>query len=179
MPREIERRFVVRKLSEKIQGLMEESLGPTTSIITYYPVVTATTELRFRATTGEGMIPTFTLTTKEGWGLSREENHLPLPIQIGVELLNMWGKAPCVMKTRKKFKMGGKIHALDKYLGLPLEIIEVEFASEQEARNYCGNLGENWVEVTDVISFRDKELAGKPFDQIWRMTKEVLKECSQ
>ena len=142
---EIERKF-------KVEALPEHLLGSGSAIQQGYLSVEPV-EIRLRAQDGG-----HELTVKSLGGLRRVEVALPVAPEQFDEL---WPLATAfVEKTRHRVEVGDAIAELDVYGGklAGLLVVEVEFASEEEAGRF---VAPDWFgqEITEDSRFRNAALA--------------------
>ena len=142
---EIERKF-------KVEALPEHLLGPGSAIQQGYLSVEPV-EIRLRAQDGG-----HELTVKSLGGLRRVEVALPVAPERFAEL---WPLATAfVEKTRHRVEVDDAVAELDVYGGklAGLLVVEVEFASEEQARRF---VAPDWFghEITEDSRFRNAALA--------------------
>jgi len=142
---EIERKF-------KVKAFPEHRLGPGSAIRQGYLTV-APVEIRLRAQDGG-----HELTVKSLGGLRRVEVALPLTPEQFDELWPL--VTTFVEKSRHLVQLAGALAEVDVYGGKlrGLTVVEVEFASEEEAASF---VPPHWFgdEITEDSRFRNAALA--------------------
>jgi CYTH domain-containing protein len=151
--REIERKFLIPTLPEGIAS------HPASQIRQGYLAIEGDREVRVRARDAR-----FTLATKRGLGLSREEQEIELQ-EPQFDRLWVFTRGRRVEKTRYELVHGESLIELDVFHGAleGLCVAEVEFGSEREAEAFSPP---SWfgIEVTEDGRFMNKNLAqhGRP-----------------
>ena len=173
---EIERRFVLYPCSMK-RFLKSRSIScEKSSIVQFYLVATEGEAVRYRRR-GD----TFTRTVKRGSGLVRIEDEERIPKSLFEEALRR-NRGGVIRKERFVFEIDGVAYELDSFKKplKGLNILEVEFKSESEAKSFAlPELFESVVaaEVTDNPDFTNGAISKRMrIPTIERPLKELLKE---
>ena len=173
---EIERRFVLYPCSMK-RFLRSRSISYDKSTIVQFYLVAAEGEaVRYRRRGN-----TFTRTVKRGSGLVRQEHEEMVPKSVFEEALRR-NRGGVIRKERFVFEIDGTTFELDSFKRplKGLNILEVEFKSESEAKGFVlPKLFENVVaaEVTDNPDFTNGAISKRmAVPAIERPLKELLEE---
>lgn len=133
MPLEIERKFLLAESPERLaeQGILR--IRSERRIEQTYLALDEAQEIRVRRITdpAAGSVE-YTHTFKRGNGLSREEVEVSISEAIYTQLVNAFGRVP-LTKTRLTADWDGRTIEIDIYDQLELTVLEIEFASEEEA----------------------------------------------
>jgi CYTH domain-containing protein len=157
MNKEIERKWLVKKLHKVILATALE----VAELEQFYTVVSDDFEERLRKSTVNG-ITTYTCTTKQGNGLTREEEEHESDQAAWDSVIDL-RQGKLIKKTRYKLDLNGYIGELDLYEEpAGLCTLEIEFPSEYEAKSFTidrfNALGEV-IEVTGDKTYSNKNLA--------------------
>ncbi len=127
MPQEIERRFLLHDFPESWLDA-----ATSTSIDQGYLIIEAERSLRIRKRAGR-----YTMTSKSGTGLCREEAEQEIPAAL-FEMLWPLTDRFRVQKQRHTLRDGAHILEVDIFSGplAPLKILEIEFPSTAAAHAY-------------------------------------------
>lgn len=160
MGKEIERKWLIKDLS---LGLIKNQALEVAGLEQFYTVVSDDFEERLRKSTVNG-VTTYTCTTKQGNGLTREEEEHPSDQHAWDSVVSL-RQGNLIKKTRYKVELGDYIGELDVYIS-PADLctLEIEFPSEYEAKSFTldrfNAIGEV-VEVTGDKTYSNKNLALK------------------
>lgn len=159
MPLEIERKFL---LPEYPKALIEEGsivIVKEQVIDQTYLALDGDQELRVRKikdlATGN---VTYTHTYKRGFGLSREEVEYDISAGLYEQMIHSRGAIPLV-KKRITAQWNGILIEIDDYRQIDMLVLEVEFASEEEANGF---VAPDWF-GRDIST--DKQYSNK---KVWR-----------
>lgn len=136
MALEIERKFLLAATPEELMKDGRIAVTREQRIWQTYLAIDETQELRVRkleeTATGE---VSFTHTFKNGNGLQREEIEYEITEDIYRQIVNAFGFIP-LTKTRITATWEGRTVEIDSYDQIQLTVLEVEFASLEEATDF-------------------------------------------
>ena len=136
MPCEIERKYHIARYPEAEFAANQLKVVAVKQIDQTYLALTDAEEIRIRKIVdSENGRTTYTHTFKKGQGLSREEIEVEISEAIYEQLLNMSGAVP-LTKTRTIATDGSLSVEIDVYDQYALQVVEVEFASEEAALGF-------------------------------------------
>ncbi|CAM4224597.1 CYTH domain-containing protein [Paenibacillus macerans] len=136
MPLEIERKFLLPEYPEELIRTGELIIRSEQEIDQTYLALHEDQELRVRKIrdAASGNV-TFTHTFKKGFGLSREEVEVSISEGLYEQITGIHRAIP-LTKRRVTAEWNGIVLEIDRYDQIDLMVLEVEFASETEAREF-------------------------------------------
>ncbi|MBN2982509.1 MULTISPECIES: CYTH domain-containing protein [Cohnella] len=137
MSLEIERKFLLAEAPDKLAGQGAIRVRSKQRIEQTYLALDEAQEIRVRRITDltTGQIA-YTHTFKNGNGLSREEVEYSISEGLYSQLIAAFGFIP-LTKTRLTAEWDDRIVEIDIYDQLELSVLEVEFATEEEAIGFA------------------------------------------
>lgn len=153
MSKEIERKFLIKDTPEEIKN---EMMMCYSAYIEQNYISIGENELRIRTKIDGIDKPKHYLTYKSGRGLIRSEQEIEIDMNTCQKIIKHIKQKP-IRKDRFVLDYNGYKVELDKYYDLDLLIAEVEFQSEEKARNFKIPywFGE---EVTDINEYKNQNL---------------------
>lgn len=155
MAQEIERKYRLERFPDGLLADGTLKLVARRAIDQTYLALTETEEIRVRRLEEDGRF-FYTHTFKKGHGLCREEVEVEISAAIYEQLLQNSGRTP-LQKTRTTVLQDGREIDIDDYGQFDLLTVEVEFASEDEARAFRAPA---WFgpEIGSELEYRNKRL---------------------
>ncbi|MFC0213698.1 CYTH domain-containing protein [Paenibacillus chartarius] len=137
MSQEIERKYLLGLPAAEVLALPGVTVQATEYIYQTYLAYTNEQEIRIRKKVGRQGKERYTHTFKAGQGMAREEIEYEISGEIYEQLLQRTGVIP-LEKIRTTLTDGsGRSYEIDEYKQVELAVVEVEFASLEEAQAFA------------------------------------------
>jgi CYTH domain-containing protein len=132
---EIERKFLLTSSASEVLETEGVAFRSREYIYQTYLAFTDDQEVRIRKKIDHLGRTSYTHTFKSGKGMAREEIEYAISGQVYEQLLQRTGLVP-LEKIRTTVECGGRSCEIDEYKQVDLAVVEVEFASVDEARTF-------------------------------------------